>query len=149
MTLGKDLVRSLVLAAHLMALQLLVTADALAKDTTVALPQLAASESRTLDDVRRVVDKNKGGFYALYARALRDKPSLQGTIVLSISIAPDGKVTKCAVASSTLDDSELENRIVERFLSIDFGAKGTEAFSNREYPMSFFSASGMSPNQRH
>jgi hypothetical protein len=140
--------RSLVLVAHLLTLQLFATAHALEKERTVVLPHLAASESRTLDDVRRVVDKNKGGFYALYARALRGKPGLQGTIVLSISIAPNGKVTKCAVASSTLNDSELENRIVERFLSIDFGAKGTKAYSNPEYPMSFLSTAGVSPDKR-
>lgn len=131
--------RSIVLAAHLMALQLFTMAHALEKDRTV-VPHLAASESRTLDDVRRGMDKHKGAFYALYARALRDNPNLKGKIVLSISIAPNGKVTKCAVASSTLNDSEFENRIIEHFLSIDFGAKGTKPYINPEFPMSFFGA---------
>jgi hypothetical protein len=140
--------RSLVFAAHLMALQLFATAQAVEEERTAVPRQLAASASRTLDDVRRVVEKHKGGFYALYARALRDKPGLRGTVVLSISIAPNGNVTKCAVASSTLNDSELESRIVERFLSIDFGAKGTEAYSDPGYPMSFFSTSGMSPGKQ-
>jgi len=100
----------------------------------------AASASRTRDDVGAVVDKNKGSFYALYVRALRERPDLQGTVVLSISIAPDGTVTKCTVASTTLNDAALEKRIVERFSSINFGAKGTQAY-NAEYPMSFFGAS--------
>jgi hypothetical protein len=107
----------------------------------------AASASRTPDDVVRVVDKNKGGFYALYARALKGNPELQGTIVLSLSIAPDGRVTKCAVASSTLNDSALEKRIVERFLSINFGARGTKAY-NGEYPLSFFSTGNKGTTKR-
>jgi outer membrane biosynthesis protein TonB len=101
----------------------------------------AASASRTRDDVGRVVDENKGSFYALYARALRDNPGLQGTIVLSISIAPGGTVTKCTVASSTFNDPVFEKRIVERFSSINFGAKGANTYT-AEYPMSFFGVSG-------
>jgi TonB family protein len=85
------------------------------------------------------VDNNKGRIYALYARALRDKPGLQGTVVLAISIAPNGQVTKCRVASSTLNDAAFEKSIVERFSSISFGAKGTQTY-NEEYPFSFFTS---------
>lgn len=131
--------RSFVLAAQLMALQLFTTAHAIEKDGMAVLPRLAASESRTLDDVGRVFEKYKGSFYALYARALRDQPGLQGKIELSFSIAPNGKVTKCTVASSTLNHAELEKRIVERFLSIDFGAKGTKVYNNPKFPLSFVS----------
>jgi periplasmic protein TonB len=97
----------------------------------------AASSARTRADVDLVVDKNKGKIYAAFARALRDKPGLQGTIVLAISIAPNGEVTECRLASSTLNDAAFEKSIVERFSSINFGAKGTQTYKV-EYPLSFF-----------
>jgi hypothetical protein len=136
-----------ILAAFVFATAAFAKAHALDNEGTVPPLHLAASQSRTLDDFHRVVDKHKGAIYSVYARALRDKPGLQGTITLAISIAPNGKVTRCAVASSTLNDSDFENRLVERFLSIDFGAKGTEVFSTN-YPLSLFSASGTQPNKQ-
>jgi len=95
--------------------------------------------SRTLDDVARVVDKHKGAFYALFTRAARERPGLRGEIVLSFTIAPDGRVTRCDVVSSTLYHPELEKKIAERFSALQFGAKGTQPYSNYSYPMTFMS----------
>ena len=67
-----------------------------------------SSPLRTTADVRSVVDRHKGGIYSVYARALRRDPTLQGKVVLSIAIAPDGTVTKCSVGSSTLNHPEFE-----------------------------------------
>lgn len=92
--------------------------------------EVHSAAPRTRSEVERVIDKNKGGLYALYSRALRDKPGLRGKIVLSYAIGPDGTVTKCSVVSSTLDDRELENGIVRRFSSINFGAKGTTVYAD-------------------
>ena len=50
--------------------------------------QSRASSTRTVGEVRRVIDTHKGGFYALYVRALREKPGLQGEAFLSFSIDP-------------------------------------------------------------
>jgi len=97
-----------------------------------------ASVARTRNDVDLVFDKNKGRIYALYARELRKNPYLQGEIVLSLSIAADGTVTKCNVASSTLYHRELEKLIVEHFTSLNFGAKGTQPFSLK-FPITFIS----------
>lgn len=97
----------------------------------------AASKSRTRDDVTRAFDKNKGRIFALYARALKDNPTLQGKIVLSITIVPDGRVRECIVVSSTLNDAALVKGIVEHVSAIDFGAKGALVFST-EYPLTFF-----------
>lgn len=101
--------------------------------------QSAISASRTLEDVQRVFDRNKGAFFALFSRAARDKPGLQGKVLLSIAIAPDGTVTKCAVASSTLNHPELEKSIVDRFSAIKFGAKGRKVYIDSEFPMTFIS----------
>ena len=51
-----------------------------------------------------VFDRNKGAIYSLYTRALRDKPELQGKMVLELTIAR-GRFDTCAKwfrASSTI-----------------------------------------------
>ena len=55
-----------------------------------------------------------GALYALYTRAQRDNPGLQGKLVLEITIAPSGEVTNVRVVSSELGDPELERKIVAR-----------------------------------
>ena len=133
--------RAFVFAACLMATSAFATEPGRNESGQATHTRLAAaSAARTSKDVALVVDKNKGKFYALYARALRDNPGIQGTIVFSLSIAPDGTVTRCTVASTTMNDATLEARLVEHFRSINFGAKGKKAY-NAEYPMSFFSDS--------
>lgn len=97
-----------------------------------------AAAGRTRDDVLRVIDRNKGGIYALYARELRNNPQFQGEVVLSISIAPNGTVTECVVMSSTLRHPAFEKQLVERFSSINFGAKGTFTYT-LEHPITFIS----------
>lgn len=67
-------------------------------------------------------DRNKGALYALYTRALRARPELQGKLVLEVTVAPSGEVTACRVVSSELDDPELERRIVTRVRAIRFVA---------------------------
>ena len=79
--------------------------------------------SRSLEEVRLVFDRNKGAIYALYNRALRDEPSLQGKVVLELKIAPSGAVTDCRVVSSELKADELEKKLVARVRGFDFGAK--------------------------
>ena len=71
-------------------------------------------------------DRNKGAIYALYNRALRDDPALQGKVVLELKIAPDGQVISCRVVSSELKSPELEGKLVARIRMFDFGAKEVE-----------------------
>lgn len=106
----------------------------------IVVAQAGKSAPRTYEDVARVIDSNKGSFYALYARALRKNPNVEGDVVFSFSIAPDGTVTQCALASSTLKDPEMEKGLVERLAKIKFGAKGNTVYTSPGYPMSFFSA---------
>jgi outer membrane biosynthesis protein TonB len=70
--------------------------------------------ARSREEIELVFDRNKGAIYALYSRELRDKPELQGKLVLEFTIAPSGEVTMCRVISSELNDPELERKIVAR-----------------------------------
>jgi periplasmic protein TonB len=79
--------------------------------------------SRSEEEIALVFDRNKGAIYALYGRALRDEPDLQGKLVLEFTISPSGEVTECHVVSSELKDPDLERKIVARVKLFRFEAK--------------------------
>jgi periplasmic protein TonB len=79
--------------------------------------------SRSEEEIALVFDRNKGAIYALYGRALRSQPDLQGKLVLEFTIAPSGEVTECHVVSSELHDPDLERMIVARVKLFHFEAK--------------------------
>jgi TonB family protein len=82
--------------------------------------------SRSLEDVKLVFERHKGAIYAIYNRALRDDPALQGKVVLELKIAPSGEVTALRIVSSELKNEALEQRLLARIRSFDFGAKDVE-----------------------
>ena len=96
----------------------------------------AKKPSRTYEEVSLVFDRNKGAIYSLYSRALRKDPTLQGKVVLEITIAPSGKVTDCKIISSELNDPRLERRLVSRVKMLDFGARDVETLIVT-YPIDF------------
>ncbi len=95
--------------------------------------------SRSREEIELVFDKNKGAIFALYNRALRQDPSLEGKLVLRLTIAPNGQVTMCEVISSELDDKELERKLVQRVKLFRFEAKDVEAITTTK-PIDFFPA---------
>jgi len=95
--------------------------------------------SRSREEIELVFDKNKGVIFALYNRALRKDPTLEGKLVLRLTIAPNGQVTMCEVVSSELNDPELENKLVQRIKMFRFEAKDVEAITTTK-PIDFFPA---------
>ncbi len=95
--------------------------------------------SRSREEIELVFDKNKGVIFALYNRALRNDPTLEGKLVLRLTIAPNGQVTFCEVVSSELNAPELENKLVQRIKLFRFEAKDVEAITTTK-PIDFFPA---------
>jgi protein TonB len=95
--------------------------------------------SRSREEIELVFDKNKGVIFALYNRALRNDPSLEGKVVLRLTIAPNGQVTLCEVVSSELGNPDLENKLVQRIKLFRFEAKDVEAITTTK-PIDFFPA---------
>ena len=95
--------------------------------------------SRSEEEIAMVFDRNKGAIYALYTRALRDKPDLQGKLVLELTIGADGSVLKCEVVSSELKDPELERKLVARIKLFQFQAKDVGTITVTK-PIDFFPA---------
>ena len=95
--------------------------------------------SRSREEIELVFDRNKGAIFALYNRALRIDPTLQGKLVLRLTIAPSGEVTSCEVISSELGDTELERKLVQRVRLFRFEARDVEAITTTK-PIDFFPA---------
>lgn len=82
--------------------------------------------SRSIEDIKLVFERNKGAIYALYNRALRDDPALQGKVVLELKISPAGVVEGLRIVSSELKAAELEGKLLARIRQFDFGAKDVD-----------------------
>jgi TonB family protein len=95
--------------------------------------------SRSREEIERTFDKYKGAIYSLYNRALRANPTLQGKVVLKLTISPAGKVTSCEVVSSELGDPDLEQKLVQRVLLFEFEQRDVETITTTK-PIDFFPA---------
>jgi periplasmic protein TonB len=81
---------------------------------------------RSLEEIRLVFERNKGAIYAIYNRALREDPTLQGKVVVELKITPAGNVASCRLVSSELKAPELEQKLLARIRQFDFGAKDVD-----------------------
>lgn len=91
---------------------------------------------RPEEDIAYVVDKNKSKLHAIYRRARRSDPGIQGKIVLEITILPSGKVENVQITSSELQNAKLEARIIARVKQFDFGAQNVKKVTVT-YPIEF------------
>ena len=94
------------------------------------------AQTRTAEEVERVFQKNRGGIFAIYNRALRKNPALEGKVVLELTIDPDGTVTKVNIISSELNDPSLEKKLLLRVKRFKF-AKSNVARVTVTYPIDF------------
>jgi TonB family protein len=99
----------------------------------------SSKAARTREEVELVFDRNKSAIYAIYSRALRDNPALQGKVVLEVTIAPSGEVTDCRIVSSELGDAELERKLVARVRMFRFEARDVAPMTTTK-PIEFFPA---------
>ena len=95
--------------------------------------------SRSADEIALVFTKNKGAIDAMYARALRDNPALQGKVVLELTIAPSGDITAARIISSELSDKEFESKLLARIRLFKFEAKDVATLTATK-PIDFFPA---------
>ena len=76
---------------------------------------------RNTESIRKVLDANKGAIYAIYRKALRSDPSLQGKLTVNLQIEPNGLVSKVKLVFSELDSPEVEKKLLNRIRLISFG----------------------------
>jgi hypothetical protein len=93
--------------------------------------------SRTDEEIQIVFDRYKASFYRLYNRELRNDPTLQGQMVLRLTIEPDGSVSMCKLQSTDMDAPDLASQVVNRVRKINFGPKDGVAALTIVYPIDF------------
>ena len=118
-----------------------VTSAVLARQAEDGVRRGAGSNkaARSEEEIALIFDRNKGAIYSIYTRALREKPELRGKLVLELTIAPDGAITRCDVVSSELGDPELERRLVARIKQFRFESKDVGTMTVTK-PIDFFPA---------
>jgi outer membrane biosynthesis protein TonB len=92
--------------------------------------------SRSIEEVRLVLERNKGALYAIYNRALREDPTLQGKVVIELTIEPSGAVSAVSLKSSELKSPELEQKLLARFRLMEFKAEDVARLIT-SYPIDF------------
>ena len=91
---------------------------------------------RSIEEIRRVFDANKGSIFAIYNRALRSDPTLQGKVVLELVISPTGQVSDVNVVASELADEALVAKIMSRIRMFNFGERDV-SITTISYPVHF------------
>jgi hypothetical protein len=96
--------------------------------------------ARTDEEIQIVFDRHKAALYRLYNRELRRDPTLQGQMVLHLTIEPDGSVSMCELQSTDMKAPTLSAQVVERVKTFDFGAKEGVSALTILYPIDFLPA---------
>jgi len=96
--------------------------------------------ARTDEEIQIVFDRHKAGLYRLYNRELRRDPTLQGQMILRLTIEPDGSVSFCGLQSTDMKAPQLSAQIVGRVKTFDFGAKEGVPALTIVYPIDFLPA---------
>ena len=78
---------------------------------------------RTDEEIQIVFDRHKAELYRLYNLELRRDPTLQGKIILRLTIEPDGTVSLCQLHATNMNAPDLAAQVVERVKTFNFGAK--------------------------
>ncbi len=114
-------------------------ADKIGDDRAASRTGAGGKAARSREEIEIVFDRNKSAIYALYSRALREQPELQGKVVVQLTIAPSGEVTDVRIVSTELNDAELERKLVARIRMFRFDSKDVEAMTTTK-PIEFFPA---------
>ncbi len=83
--------------------------------------QAGAGGRRSEEQMRKVMDQNKGAMFNIYNRALRKDPTLEGKVVFEMVIEPGGRISSAKIVSSDLQNPALEAKLLARIKLINFG----------------------------
>jgi TonB family protein len=78
------------------------------------------SDSRSQNDIKKVIRRRLGGIKHCYEKRLKRNPDLKGKIVVRFVIHPGGKVIEVEVMENTTGDRELGQCIAARVKSVRF-----------------------------
>ncbi|OUS40642.1 hypothetical protein A9R00_04985 [Oleispira antarctica] len=77
---------------------------------------------RDMQSIRRTLERYKGSVYALYTKALRKNPELNGRFIFEFVILANGDISGLKLVSSELNEAKLEAQMLKKIGGIKFGA---------------------------
>jgi outer membrane biosynthesis protein TonB len=98
-------------------------AVATAKAASSTRSASGAQAMRGDEEIRKIMDRNKGAIFSIYNRALRKDPLLSGKMTVQMVINPSGQIAAVKILDSELGDTSLEQKLLARIRMIVFGAK--------------------------
>ena len=105
-----------------------------------APPQRAAAEgtqqSRSLEEVRQVLERHKGAIYATYNQALKRDPTLAGKLVVEFRIEPNGQVSQASIRSTEIVDADFLAALRSILLGLRFSDQPVRVLIT-SYPIDF------------
>lgn len=111
-----------------------VAAGVAAADRTAA----AVPKGRSLEELQMAFEGQKLGFYTLFRRAARSSGlESGGSVVVSLTVSPGGRVTDCRVVSSSFRDSGLLEKVLVKVKGLRFESKDVPEFTYPAYPITF------------
>jgi TonB family protein len=107
--------------------------------TSTAAPTEGPKDARSKEEIQRVVADNRQRVRACYDAALKDNPGIQGDLVVSFVINPEGEVKTAEVnwSESEIHIPELDTCAVEVVKTLKFPASSRGLESKVNYPFNF------------
>ena len=97
--------------------------------------------ARTDEEIQIVFDRYKAALYRLYNRELRSDPTLQGQMVLRLTIEPDGSVSLCELHGVGHERAASSSaQVVERVKTLRLRRQGRIPAITILYPIDFLPA---------
>lgn len=94
-------------------------------------------QGRSIESIQLAFDQKKTTLYRDYKRQLRRNPTLEGKIIFEITIEPSGRVSNVTIVSSSLNSPRLEDKLIRRIRTIDFGEKADAETTTVNFPITF------------
>jgi len=91
------------------------------EERALALAEKNRGLTRYEEEIDLVVEGLRSTYRLLYSRAQRKDPFLEGSLVLSITIASEGHVSDVQVVSNSLSDDSFVSKLVARMKLTHFG----------------------------
>jgi periplasmic protein TonB len=92
---------------------------------------------RTYEEISEVVEGYKGMISLLYNKALRNDPTLRGTVTVEFTIAAIGDILECKVTDSSAEDPPFEESLCKRIMGWKFPSV-PEGDVTVVYPLVFY-----------
>ncbi|MGH1468706.1 MAG: AgmX/PglI C-terminal domain-containing protein [Bdellovibrionales bacterium] len=107
--------------------------------TIVGVDGVGAEFSSSIDKeaIRRLIRKNRNALKGCYDRALTRNKNVSGKVVLNWKITNGGKMKSPRVKSSTLNNAQVEQCIINRLMVLTFPDPGPNEIAEVSFPFVF------------